>query len=286
MRVVIVDKKEAKLKLENKTLKVDTQKIPLRLIDTLILSGSYHVETKEFIKMTQEDVNIILISNFSNNSAIITNTKSKNAQLKLQQYNAQKNSLEIAKYFLTHKIKSHAKHLQSIDIKTELDPIIENIKNATTLQTLLGIEGSFSKYYFTNYFKLFPKHLHSNKRTKNPPLDPINATMSFLYMLFYNFISIKLISFGFEPSIGFLHKAFRSHNALSSDFMELVRADINAFVHTSFKDGKLQTSDFSKKGGVYLKYDGRKKLWSDIKALMDRFDPKIDTEVANLRAMF
>ena len=109
--------------------------------------------------------------------------------------------------------------------------------------------------------------------------------MSFLYMLFYNTISIKLISFGFEPSIGYLHRPFRSHNALASDLMEIFRADINSFVHDIFNKNRLQQSDFSKKRGVYLKYNARKKIWSDIKIFIDSLDYKIDTEISKLKAL-
>ena len=40
MKIAFIDKKDALLKVENKTLKVDEQKIPLRLIDTIVLASS------------------------------------------------------------------------------------------------------------------------------------------------------------------------------------------------------------------------------------------------------
>jgi CRISPR-associated protein Cas1 len=285
MKVTIIDKKDAILKVDNKTLKVDTQKIPLRLVDTLIIASSHSIETKELIKITKEGISIIILSYLAKDSAIITSTIGKNAEVKLSQFNAQKNSLSIAKYFISQKLISHTKHLKLHGTKMELDKALIKIQDAETLQTLLGIEGSFSKGYFSHYFKLFPKRLHDNKRTKNPPLDPVNALMSFLYMLFYNLISIKLISFGFEPSIGFLHKPFRSHNALSSDFMELIRSDINEFVFLSFKNEIIKHEDFTKNNGVYLKYEGRKKIWSSLKPFIDALNPKLDANIANLRSM-
>jgi CRISPR-associated protein Cas1 len=109
--------------------------------------------------------------------------------------------------------------------------------------------------------------------------------MSFFYMLVYNLITIRLLSFGFEPSIGFLHQPFRSHNALSSDFMELFRADINAFVFRIFDEKIIENSDFTKKNGVYLRYEGRKKIWGEFKMFTQMLEPKIDSEIANIRSM-
>jgi CRISPR-associated protein Cas1 len=285
MKISIIDKKGAKLKIENRTLKIDDQKIPLRLIDTLIIASNNNINTKDLIKITKEKINILILSQFAQDGAIITTTTSKNAEIKLAQYKAQIDALKIAKYFITQKITSHAIHLKNHNIEIDINQTIQNIKDTQELQILLGIEGSFSKKYFSQYFKLFPKHLHSGKRTKQPPLDPVNAMLSFLYMLFYNTISIKLISFGFEPSIGYLHKPFRSHNALASDILELFRADINEFVYKCFDKQKLEQSDFSKKQGVYLKYNGRKKIWSDIKIFIDSLDYKIDSEISKLRSI-
>jgi CRISPR-associated protein Cas1 len=107
--------------------------------------------------------------------------------------------------------------------------------------------------------------------------------MSFVYMMSYHLITVRLLSYGFEPSIGFLHKPFRTHNALSSDLIELFRADINEFVFGLFDTKLLKSSDFSKKNGVYLKYTSRKKIWSEYKSFIELLEPSIDKEIANIR---
>ncbi len=285
MRLSIVDKKGANLAVDNKTLKVDDQKIPLRLVDTLIIANNNKIETKELIKITKEDISLLLLSYDHKDAALITPAQGRNAELKLAQYKALRYHLPIAKMLIERKIRSHVNHLQNHHIEIESDGLIERIKNCDELQSLLGIEGSFSKLYFTHYFGLFPKALHSGKRTKNPPLDPLNAMMSFCYMLFYNLITVKLIAYGFEPTIGYLHKPFRSHHALASDLMEPIRADINAFVYEVFAQKIIEKEDFTKKQGVYLRYEGRKKLWKKLKPFIDTLDPKIDLLITDLRGM-
>jgi len=285
MKIAIIDKKGAIIKVENQVLKVDEQKIPLRLIDTIILASNNHLESKDMINITKEGITFLLLSAQGKDSAIVTSTQNKNAEVKLAQYMAQKNALNFAKYFVSEKITRHGGHLREHDIIVKIDEVLQSIHKAEDIATLLGIEGSFSRFYFSNYFALFPKVLHSGKRTKNPPRDPVNAMMSFFYMLVYNLITIRLLSFGFEPSIGFLHQPFRSHNALSSDFMELFRADINAFVFRIFDEKIIENSDFTKKNGVYLRYEGRKKIWGEFKMFTQMLEPKIDSEIANIRSM-
>ncbi len=104
-------------------------------------------------------------------------------------------------------------------------------------------------------------------------------------MMVYHLITVRLLSFGFEPSIGFLHKPFRSHNALSSDLMEIFRADINAFVFTLFDQGFLTHSDFAKKNGIYLKYSSRKEIWVKFKDFMQSIERPIDQEISHLRSL-
>ena len=285
MKVAIIDKKDAKVKIENQILKIDNQNIPFRVIDTLILSSNYSLQTKDIIKITKADINIILLSYDQRDASLITSTKGKNAGLKLSQYKAIDKTLAIAKYFVTQKLISHQTQLKIHNIELDTTKIIENIEQAKDLQTLLGIEGSFTKEYFTHYFNLFPKILHNGKRTKNPPKDPLNATLSFCYMLFYSIITIKLISYGFEPTIGYLHKPFRSHNALSSDIIETIRADINEFVYKVFSTGVIKKEDFTKKNGIFLRYEGRKKLWKELKRCIANADPKIEQQITNLRGM-
>jgi CRISPR-associated protein Cas1 len=148
----------------------------------------------------------------------------------------------------------------------------------------MGVEGSFSKFYFEHYFKLFPVHLHKKKRSKRPALDPVNAMLSYSYTMVYNLLTTKLYMAGFDPSISYLHTPFRSHYALSSDFMELFRDRVNAKVFEWFADGLLSTDDFSKKSGVWLKYESRKKLWKEMKGLLQSISIEADKEIALFRA--
>jgi len=161
--------------------------------------------------------------------------------------------------------------------------LLEQVEQVESVESLMGIEGTFARLYFGHYFSLFDEALHKGKRSKNPPKDPLNAMMSYFYMLYYHLISAQLASYGFELGIGYLHTPFRGHNALASDFMELFRADINEAVFELFSQKILTLGDFSFKGGVFLRFDARKKIWKDYVALTKKLKPKLSQEIAKFK---
>ena len=286
MKLIIVDKKETTIKTNNETLVVDTQKIPFRLIDTLLIVGSHALRTDDLTKMSASGINTVLLSASYKSSAVIASANGKSAELKLAQYHAAtRYPITIAREILRLKVESHVSQLKKHEVVLdEMEPIYAAIAETTQLDTLLGIEGSFSRRYFSHYFALFPKSLHKGKRSKRPPLDPLNAMLSFCYMLLYHLIAVRLIAYGFEPSIGFLHRPFRDHYALASDLLEIFRADVNELVYTIFAQKRITPNDFTKKGGVYLRFDGRKKLWPIFREFLSEIEPGIDSQIADMRS--
>jgi len=285
MKIAVIDRKDIVLKLENNSIKFQEQTIPFKLIDMLVLNHRATLHTKDILKLTKENISILLVSYNNDNFSLIASANAKNADLKLAQYNSLKDNLSFAKYFLTKKLTTHAEHLNYLNLNINIESELKQIQQASKIDELMGIEGSFARFYFKHFFEQLPQNMHKNKRSKQPPQDPVNAVLSYWYSLYYNIITVKLLSNGYEPSIGYLHTAFRTHNALSSDILEVFRSSINQAVINLFKKEILTKDDFSKKGGVYLKYDGRKKIWSEFVALCEVLKPALDQEIANLKKM-
>jgi len=285
MKIAIIDKKDITIKIENSAIKLEGQSIPFRLMDILVLGHRVTLHSKDILKLTKENISILLISYSNDNFSLIHSANAKNAENKLLQYHSLDKRLEFAKYFVSSKLVSHQAQLKSNAIEVDISFPLEQIKNATAIDALMGIEGAFARKYFTQYFALLPRDMHQGKRSKQPPKDPVNALLSYWYSLYYHIITIKLLSHGFEPSMGYLHTAFRTHNALASDILELFRASINQAVLSVFTHHTLELSDFSKKEGVYLKYEGRKKVWGEFVSLVEVLKPKLNNEIAILKKM-
>jgi len=285
MKISIIDKKDMTIRVENSTIKFEDFKLPFRLCDTLIISSNIKLNSKDLIKISDSGIAIIFIDHFTYKSSILISTNPKNADLKQKQYEALAKRVEIAKDIVSKKIERHILNLKANGINMDIDPYFEKLNKCENLQSILGIEGAFSREYFKHFFTLLPKRFHNFKRTKRPPLDPANALLSYFYTILYEIISIKLLSFGFDPSISYLHTPFRNHKALSSDIVELFRDRINQFVKTIIDNEIITLQDFRKKGGVYLRFDGRKKLYQPLKDLWESIESQINSEISTLRAM-
>ena len=285
MKTVIVDKNDITIGIKSSGLTIETQHIPFRLIDMLVLCGEMEVGTKTLLALSKEHIPILVISKNNKNFSLTLPLEAKNSDLKIQQYtSATTNRLGFAKYFLEEKIKNHSSHLKQIGISVETNIWLQKINSAESIPELLGVEGSFSRIYFKHYFATIPKVLHKGKRSKKPPLDPVNAILSYLYTYFYNVITARLYIYGFDASISYLHEPFRSHNGLSSDLLEIYRSEINKKVAQWFLDETLTSDDFTRRNGIFLRYESRKRLWKEIKEFGNSLMPKIDDEIALLRS--
>lgn len=284
MKLLVIDKKAQRLEVKGALLYSNERKVPLRLIDTLIVARSDAiVSAKTLLKLGEANI-FTLFMDDRQRVSLAHSHRSHNAELKLSQYRAALSPLPLAKTILSTKIRLHAKHLRAHDIILAYEDLIAQIDAAQTIETLLGIEGAFSRRYFGHYFALFPKILHGGKRSKQPPKDPVNAILSYYYTLFYHLIAIRLYGYGFEPAIGFLHKPFRAHFALASDMMEFFRAEINEEVYNLFREKVLSKSDFSKRGeGVYLRYEARTALWKRFRNFYASQEAQIDKRIATIR---
>jgi CRISPR-associated protein Cas1 len=283
MKIAIIDKKDIEIKLQNNAIKFDNKNIPIKLIDFLIINHKTILHSSDILQLNKSNISILIISYNNDNFSLIQSKNAKNSHYKLFQYQTLSNKLNIAKNIIRQKIISHINHLSKYGMILDESHYTQKILLADTIDELLGIEGSFSREYFKNYFMLLPKTLHKSKRTKRPPLDPVNALLSYWYSLYYFIITARLLSFGLEPYISYLHTPFREHYSLSSDLLEFFRANINEAVLQIFKNNILQKSDFTYKKGVYLKYEGRKKIWKYFVSLINMLKPKLDNSISTLK---
>lgn len=139
------------------------------------------------------------------------------------------------------------------------------LREESDLDVLRGLEGQSAKAYFYIFDQLFTQQredfsLHS--RTKHPPLDPINATLSFLYTVCTNDIASALECVGLDPYIGFFHTLRPGRVSLACDLMEEFRSLVERLVISLINLKVLQIHDFDHQvgGAVLLNDEGRKKV--------------------------
>lgn len=142
---------------------------------------------------------------------------------------------------------------------------IDRIFETRSVEEAIGIEGNCAQ----NYFSIFNK-LITNKsvpftfefRTKRPPLDPINAVLSFVYTLYTSEFAAALETVGLDSYIGFCHSLRSGRSSLACDLVEETRCIAERFVITLLNLQILGESDFETQisGAVWLNEEGRKKV--------------------------
>lgn len=140
---------------------------------------------------------------------------------------------------------------------------IDSVYNANSIEEIVGIEGNCAKAYFSIFNKLLTnKSVKFESRTKRPPLDCVNATLSFVYTLLTNEYAAALETVGLDSYIGFCHKLRSGRVSLACDLIEETRAVVDRFVITLFNLKVLTEKDFEKQvsEAVLLNDDGRKKV--------------------------
>lgn len=151
---------------------------------------------------------------------------------------------------------------------TALSTLSEGIKKvyqAQSVEEILGIEGNCAKSYFSVFEKLMTgESFRFALRSKRPPLDPVNAALSFLYTLYTHEFAAALETVGLDSYIGYCHTLRSGRVSLACDMMEEARCLVERFVLTMLNLNILSIKDFEQQvsGAVWLNDQGRKKVLS------------------------
>ena len=121
----------------------------------------------------------------------------------------------------------------------EIQETIHSLKNGVTslyeaqeTEQLLGIEGNCAHRYFSIYGRLMTgeSDLNFTYRNQRPPLDPVNALLSFLYTIYTNEFASALSTVGLDAYIGYYHTLRSGRVSLACDLVEECRCIVERFV--------------------------------------------------------
>lgn len=142
---------------------------------------------------------------------------------------------------------------------------LDLLRRTSSLESIRGVEGDSAAAYFAVFNRLItlpdPGTLQLKGRTRRPPLDPVNALLSFLYALLAHDCRSAAESTGLDPQCGLLHRDRPGRPSLALDLMEELRpalADRAAL--TLINRQQIGPDDFDRKenGAVLLKDESRK----------------------------
>jgi len=173
-----------------------------------------------------------------------------------------------------HGAKSPIKATELNQICDLIENRIKKVPRTTTLDALRGLEGDSAAAYFSVFPHLITREGFTfNGRSKRPPLDPVNALLSFLYSMLAQECRSACESVGLDPQCGFLHRDRPGRASLALDLMEEFRPHLaDRLALSLINRQQLTLADFDihpENHATVLKPDSRKKVltaWQERKA--------------------
>jgi len=153
-----------------------------------------------------------------------------------------------------------------------LDALFQPLQRSQTVDELRGYEGAATARYFQTWALFLPQEFPFERRSTRPPLNAVNACISFGATLLYQEAVAFLHAHGLDPALGLLHSTEDGRWGLALDLIEPFRpALVEALALDLFSHQMLGAAHFEpRNGGIYLNDEGRKKLILQYERRMER----------------
>ena len=282
--VVISDKQE------------EIGRIPLHNLQGIVTFGYTGASPALMGVCAERNIELTFMSGNGRFLARVTGEVKGNVILRKQQYRISENPYESIRYarnFITGKvynsrwileraIRDYPMRVDTERLKEKshfLYQSLENIRSCEDSSILLGLEGEAASVYFSVFDELILQQKDSfyfHGRNKRPPLDRVNAMLSFAYSLLAGMCGSALEGVGLDPYVGFYHADRPGRISLALDLMEELRGVMaDRFVLTMINKRVMKETHFIEKedGAVLLNDAGRKvflSAWQERKQEMIR----------------
>lgn len=164
-------------------------------------------------------------------------------------------------------LRDHAHRVDAKKLKNVSNALYDTLPKidaAPALSELRGIEGKAAEQYFSVFSDMILNQkddFEFTKRNRRPPLDNINAILSFAYTVLVGDCANALSSVGLDSYVGFMHGDRPGRMSLALDLMEELRPVLaDRFILTLINTKAIQAVHFErqKDQAVLLNDDGRK----------------------------
>lgn len=266
--------------------KQELGRIPLHNLEAIVSFGYRGVSPALMGRCAERNIGLCFLTPQGKFLARVTGSVKGNVVLRRKQYEAAGDaeiSLGIAKNCILGKVynarwileRATRDHGLQIDVEkvkktsVHLKQTLDNIALCQNMAELRGYEGEAASAYFGVFDQLIlqqKKDFIFNSRNRRPPLDNVNAILSFVYTLLTSTIASALEIVGLDPYVGFMHTDRPGRVSLALDLIEELRPVLaDRFVLTMINKKMVTGKDFNKKedGAVLLNDKARKLLLAE-----------------------
>lgn len=269
---------------ENLVVKVYEEEVfrtPIHYLEGLVTFGYKGASPALLGLCVERGVSVTFLNAYGKFLARVSGPVKGNVLLRRKQYrmaDSVPDCTKIASRFIIGKVANcrtvirrfmsdHADKCDNEDTKTvrnELASSVARLNRASSLEEIRGIEGEMARYYFSVFDNMIVSQKESffmRGRSRRPPLDNVNALLSFLYTLLAHEAKSALETVGLDPYVGFLHRDRPGRAGLALDLMEEFRPYlVDRLVLSLINRKQITGDDFITKesGGVIMKDKARK----------------------------
>nr|WP_238481956.1 type I-C CRISPR-associated endonuclease Cas1c [Pinisolibacter aquiterrae] len=285
----------------------ERMRVPLHMLASLVVFGAIVLSPPLIQACAAAGITMVLLDRAGRFQARIEGPVSGNVLLRRAQYRAAEAPEAIVRGVVCGKIANQRAVLQRAlrdhgddtapEHRADLEATVEKLARLlrrvalapATLDELRGHEGDAARAYFSVFDRLLRSpdaEIRFEGRSRRPPLDPVNALLSFLYTLLAHDCRSAAEGVGLDPAVGFLHRDRPGRPGLALDLMEELRPVLADRLALSLLNRRqLRARDFERRdgGAVLLGDEGRKTVltaWVERKK-EERRHPFLD-EVAPL----
>ena len=213
-------------------------KFPINQITQIIINAQISLSSavikecakrKISINFIDEKTNLSYATLFTANSAISKTAASQISLLKT------KRPLRIAQQFIIGKLKNQINYLKYLDkyhknLSSQIRAIQEilksRIQNATSVNELLGFEGSAATAYWQAIAQAIDYKFSFSGRVTQGATDVVNSALNYGYAILYSKILKSIAAAGLSPHVSYLHALDEQKPTLAFDLIEEFRAFI------------------------------------------------------------
>lgn len=277
-------------------------RVPLHMLASAVLFGPVFISPALVSACAAAGITLVLLDRAGRFQARIEGPVSGNVLLRRAQYRASDRPEPIVRSFILGKIANQRSVLMramrdyggeyAADARVAVIAVVDRLAHVLRLvefadeplERLRGAEGEAANLYFGVFGHLIRSgepQMAWRGRSRRPPLDPVNALLSFLYTLLTHDCRSAAEAVGLDPAVGFLHRDRPGRPSLALDLMEEFRPALADRLALSLINRRqVQASDFEQRegGAVLLTDKGRKTVltaWQERKK-EERAHPFLD----------
>lgn len=271
----------------NIVMSVDHQeraRLPVHMLESLVCFGRVLVSPPLLGYCAEQKISVSFLTSHGKFLARMEGPVSGNVLLRREQYRAADDAVRgaavvrntvAAKLYnqravLSRGLRDHGDKCSEVERATldraqlRLKRIGAVLPQDATVDLLRGHEGEAAQAYFgvfDHLIRVTDPALRFRGRSRRPPLDAVNALLSFVYTLVTHDCRSALETVGLDPAVGFLHRDRPGRPSLALDLTEEFRAAMaDRLVLSLINRRQINASHFrmTDGGAVLLQDDARK----------------------------